>query len=144
MDNSNNNAIHLTKDMFSSGKPIAQGEVLIWDRDFAPKEILEGLAGLKNFQPMSLTDGCLILGHSETGSHHVLEPVAKTMPISKAAQALIDSANDNFIELKLFHECALVHMRDHDTHTSFILPPGEYIRGIREEQTVQGWVRVAD
>lgn len=137
-------AIHLTEAMFSSGKPFAQGEVLIWMKKFAPKEVLAKLAALKNVQEMKLENGHLILGHSETGHHHVLEPVAKRVPISKAAQALIDEINDTLVELKLFEPCKLVHLRDFDTHKAVVLPAGEYIRGVREEQTVQGWVRVAD
>jgi hypothetical protein len=136
--------LHLTEEMFSAGKPFAQGEVLIWMKKFAPKAIVDGLAKLKNLKPMPLEKGMMILGHSETGHHHVLEPVAKKVSISKAAQALVDQANDTFIELKLFQECALVHKRDADTHKAVVLPPGDYIRGIREEQTVDGWVQVAD
>lgn len=136
--------IHLTEEMFKSGKPVAQGEVLIWMKKYAPKSVLEGLAKLNDLKEMPLENGMMILGHSESGHHHVLEAVSKKVPLSRAAQALIDSANDNFVELKIFHACALVHKRDIDTHTGFILPPGDYIRGIREEQTVQGWVRVAD
>lgn len=136
--------IHLTEDMFKSGKPIAQGEVLIWLKKYAPQAIVDKLAALKNMKEMQLEKGMLILGHSETGAFHVLEPVSKKISISKAALALIDAANDTFVDLKIFHECALVHMRQNDTHGGFILPPGEYIRGIREEQSVQGWVRVAD
>lgn len=136
--------INITEEMLSTGKPIAQGEVLIWMKKYAPKSVLDGLAKLKNMQEMSLENGMLIMGHSESGHHHVLEPVSKKMKISKAALALIDAANDTFVDLKIFHECALIHQRGNDTHGSFILPPGEYIRGIREEQSVQGWVRVAD
>jgi hypothetical protein len=136
--------VHLTKAMFSSGKPFAQGEVLIWDKDFAPREILSKLAALKNMHEMKLENGQLILGHSETGHHHVLTAVRPKTPISKAAQALIDDTNDMLVELKLFEDCKLTHLRDFDTHKAVVLPPGEYIRGIREEQTVQGWVRVAD
>lgn len=136
--------LRLTEEMFSSGKPIAQGEVLIWMKKYAPKPVLDGLAKLANLQEMALEGGLLIMGHSETGHHHVLEPVAKTVPISKAALALIDTANDTFVDLKIFHECALVHKRENDTHGGVILPPGDYIRGIREEQSVKGWVRVAD
>lgn len=136
--------IHLTEAMFKSGKPFAQGEVLIWMKKYAPKSVLEGLAKLKNLQEMKLENGRMILGHSESGHHHVLEPVSKKIPLSKAAQALIDDANDTFVELKLFEDCKLVHLRDFDTHKAVVLPKGEYIRGIREEQTVQGWVRVAD
>lgn len=136
--------LRLTEEMFSSGKPFAQGEVLIWMKKYAPDAVLKGLAALKNLHAMPLEKGMLIMGHSETGHHHVLEPVAKGVPISKAAQALIDNANDTFIDLTLFEECKLVHKREADKHGAVILPPGEYIRGLREEQSIQGWVRVAD
>jgi len=138
------NILRLTEEMFATGKPFAQGEVLIWMKKYAPKSVLAGMAKLKDMREMPLENGMLILVHSETGHHHVLEPVAKKVPISKAAQALIDAANDTFIDLKIFQECALVHKRDFDTHGAVVLPPGDYIRGIREEQTIQGWVRVAD
>lgn len=134
--------ITLTENMFASGKPVAQGEVLIWMKKYAPKAILEKIGS--HFKEMKLENGRMILGHSETGHHHVLEPVDKTIPISKAAQALVDDVNDMIVDLKIANDCQLVHMRGHDTHSGFILPPGEYIRGIREEQTVEGWRRVAD
>jgi hypothetical protein len=136
--------IRLTEEMFAASKPFAQGEVLIWMKKYAPEAVLKSLAKLKNLEPMKLENGMMILGHSETGHHHVLQPVAKNVPISKAATALIDAANDCFIELKLNEPCKVVHLRDFDTHKTVVLPAGEYIRGIREEQTVQGWVRVAD
>lgn len=136
--------IHLTEAMFKSGKPFAQGEVLIWMKKFAPKEVLEGLANLKNLQPMKLENGQMILGHSETSHHHVLVAERPNIAISKAAQAMIDDMNDTLVELKLFESCKLVHQRDFDTHKAVVLPAGEYIRGIREEQSVEGWVRVAD
>lgn len=135
--------IHLTEEMFSTGKPVAQGEVLIWMKKYAPEAILNGLSKLK-LEPMKLEDGHLILGHSETGHHHILEAVRPEIHISKAAQALIDSANDNFIELKLIEPCALRHLRDNDTHKALVFPAGDYIRGIREEQIPDGWRRVAD
>lgn len=134
----------LTEDMFKSGKPFAQGEVLIWMKKYAPKAVLERLAALKNMQDMSLDKDMLILGHSETGHHHVLEPVNKKIKISRAAQALVDMANDTLIELKLSQPCEIIHLRGFDTHSPVVLPPGDYVRGIREEQSVQGWVRVSD
>ena len=134
----------LTEAMFSSGKPFAQGEVLIWMKKYAPKSVLEKVAALKNMTEIKLEKGQLILGHSETGHPHVLEPVNKKVSISKAALALIDAANDTFVELKLNQPCEIIHLRGFDTHAPAVLPEGEYIRGIREEQTVQGWVRVAD
>lgn len=138
------NVLRLTEEMFSTGKPFAQGEVLIWMKKYAPKSVLEEVAKLKNLKDMKLENGMMIMGHSETGHHHVLEPVNKKISISKAAQALIDSANDTFVDLKIFEDCEIVHKRDFDTHGTVVLPPGEYIRGLREEQTVEGWVRVAD
>jgi hypothetical protein len=138
------NIIRLTEDMFKSGKPFAQGEVLIWMRKYAPKSVLDGVAKFKEITDLPLVNGMMVLGHGENGAHHVLEPVAKKVKISKAAQALIDAANDTFIDLNIFQECALVHKRESDQHGAVVLPPGEYIRGIREEQSVQGWVRVAD
>jgi hypothetical protein len=136
--------ITITEEMFKSGQPIAQGEVLIWMKKYAPKSVIEVIAGLKNISEMKLENDQLILGHSETGHHHVLEAVRPQVHISKAAQALIDQTNDTFIELKLHEDCKLVHLRGHDTHAGFILPAGEYIRGLREEQTPEGWRRVAD
>ena len=136
--------IQLTEDMFKSGKPIAQGEVLIWMAKYAPESVKNSVAGLKNMETMQLEKGKLILGHSETGHHHVLEPVDQTQTIDKAAQALIDAANDSFIKMELFEACKVVHLRSNDTHGGYILPPGEYIRGLREEQTVEGWRRVQD
>lgn len=135
--------IHITEEMLSVGQPIAQGEVLIWSAKYAPKAIRERVAELK-MSDMPLENGMLILGHSETGHHHVLEPVNKSVPISRAAQALIDATNDTLIELKLSEPCALVHMRGHDTHQGFVLPPGQYIRGIREEQFPEGWRQTRD
>lgn len=135
--------INLTEEMFKSGKPVAQGEVLIWMKKYAPESVLKAIAALKHMTEMKLENGQLILGHSETGHHHVLEAV-RPVAISKAAQALIDEANDTFVELKLFEDCKLVHQRGHDTHKALFLPAGEYIRGIREEQSPEGWRRVAD
>lgn len=135
--------INVTEAMMSSGQPIAQGEVLIWMKKYAPQSVLNGLAGLK-LSEMKLEGGRLILGHSETGHHHVMEPVNKAIPISAAAQALIDTAMDTFIELRLHESCELIHMRPGDTHEGYTLPPGEYIRGIREEQTIEGWRQSRD
>lgn len=135
--------IYITEDMFKSGQPVAQGEVLIWMKKYAPKAVLEKLAGLK-LSEMSLENGQMILGHSETGHHHVLVADRPQTPISKAALALIDAANDSFVELKLNEACRLEHMREGDKHNSFVFPAGDYIRGIREEQIPEGWRRVAD
>lgn len=135
--------IYLTEEMFSTGKPVAQGEVLIWMKKYAPKAVLTGMAKLK-LSAMPLENGMMILGHSETGHHHVLEPVAKDVPISKAALALIDADNNTFVELRVFEQCRLMHLRGHDTHVGLVLPPGDYIKDIREEQIPEGWRQSQD
>jgi len=135
--------IRLTEEMFATRKPIAQGEVLIWMKKYAPKRILDLVAKMKATE-LKLEHDKMILGHSETGHHHVLEPVNKSVHVSKAAQALIDQTNDMICDLKLLEDCELIHMRGHDTHKGFVLPAGDYVRVIREEQTVEGWRRVAD
>lgn len=131
--------ITLTEEMFAEGKPFAQGEVVLWMKKYAPKWVLDALDGVQ-FKEVKLDGDSLILGHSETGHHHVLEPEAPGASIS----ARVDAANDNFMEVNISAPCKLVHMRSFDTHEGFLLPPGEYIRRIREESTVDGWVRVAD
>ena len=135
--------ITLTEQMFSSGQPIAQGEVLIWMKKYAPQAVLDKTAAL-NLSEMVLPADRLIVGHSETGHHHVVEALDRTVPLSQAAQALIDDANDTFVELRLHQDCVLRHLREADTHEGLVLPAGEYIRGLREEQTPEGWKRVED
>lgn len=135
--------IFLTEDMFKAGQPVAQGEVLIWMKKYAPQSVLDRAANLK-LSPMKLENDQLIVGHSETGHHHVLEPVRQGVKISSVVQGLIDAANDTFMLLNATEEFKLVHLRGTDTHGGFVFPPEEYIRGIREEQSVEGWVRVRD
>lgn len=135
--------IFLTEEMFKSGKPVAQGEVLIWMKKYAPKPVLDAMSSLK-LSPMTLENDQLIVGHSETSHHHVLEPVMETEHISNVVQGLIDAANDSYMLLNAKSDFKLVHLRGTDTHTGFVFPPGEYIRGVREEQTVEGWRRTVD
>jgi hypothetical protein len=135
--------IRLTEEMFATGKPFSQGEVNIWMKKYAPKALLERIGKIK-FVELKLENDQMILGHSETGHHHVLEPVNKAVHISKAAQAMIDSTNDMMVDLKIMQDCQLIHMRGHDTHGGVIIPAGEYIRGIREEQFPEGWRKVQD
>jgi hypothetical protein len=133
----------LTENMFMSGQPVAQGEVLIWMKKYAPKSVLEKMAGL-TLSPMILENDQLIVGHSESGHHHVLEPVRADVHINDVVQGLIDSANDSFMLLNASEEFKIVHLRGTDTHEGFVFPKGEYIRGLREEQVPEGWRRVAD
>lgn len=135
----------LTEEMFKTHapQPIAQGEVSIWMKKYAPKEIVD-LAERGALKEMKLENDRLIIGHSETGHHHVIEAVRPSVHVSKAAQALIDETNDLFINLRLAEDCKVTHLRGYDTHTGFMLPAGDYIIRPDDEQTVEGWRRVAD
>lgn len=133
----------ITENMFKSGKPVAQGEVNIWMKKYAPQSVLDATAGLK-LSELRLDNDQFIVGHSETGHHHVLKPVDNTVHIGSVVQGLIDSANDTFMFLTIKEPVNLIHLRGNDTHGGFTLPAGEYIRGIREEQFPEGWRRVSD
>lgn len=137
--------ITLTEEMFkmNAPQPIAQGEVTIWMKKYAPKEIIKQL-GKSKMTEMKLENDRLILGHSETGHHHVLEAARPDVHVSNAARALIDETNDLFIDLQISETCCVQHMRGSDTHKAFLLPPGDYICRPDDEQTIEGWRRVAD
>lgn len=136
--------IKLTPDMFKSGQPIAQGELRIWAKEYAPKSVLAALGELKNLTEIKAENGMVIVGHSETGAHHVLERVNKKKHISESAQALIDSTNDMLCELRIQDEVMLTHLRPTDTHKAYLLPPGIYVQSVDQENTVEGWRKVQD
>lgn len=73
-------------------------------------------------KPLALEHGKFIIGHSETGHHHVLERT------NGATVTVIDRAPEG---MKILHAILtepnkLVHERGHDTHETIDLPPGEY------------------
>lgn len=65
--------------------------------------------------------GHLIVGHSETGHHHVLDPKACTV-------AVMDRPPEGMRILRAIveHATQLEHQRPHDTHEPIMLSPGEY------------------
>jgi hypothetical protein len=133
--------INLTEQDFSSGKPIAQGEVLFWMNKYAPKELLDGISGLK-MSNVTYDDNTIICGHSETGHHHVIQPV-ENKSITGIITAVVDF-DDKYMMVCANDSFMLIHCRNIDTHDGFIFPPGDYIRVLREEQTIDGWRRVID
>jgi len=134
--------IVVTEEMLATGRPVSQGEVNIWDIRFAPKEVLPNLDKCSTM--VEYSGNTIVCGHSETGHHHILEPIDKTVPISKSATMLIEGAKDLWAALDLAKECILKHTRGDDTHKSYIFPPGKYVRKLREEQNVEGWQKVLD
>lgn len=135
--------IHVTHEMLKSGRPVCQGEVIVWLAEFAPASVKNAVAVMKG--AMVDIDGPFILGHSETGHHHVIERERPSEPTtSAAARALIDEANAMFVELELLESHVLKHERSTDTHEAICLPAGRYIKATRQEQTVEGWRAVSD
>jgi hypothetical protein len=110
--------------MKSFNKIAAQGEITlrrIGDAPSKPKK-LDG-------KPLALERGMLIIGHSETQHDHVLEHTRG------ATVTVMDRAPEGMriLHMILTEANSLVHKRDHDTHETIALPPGEYdIRIARE------------
>lgn len=101
-------------------KTAAQGEITI--RRVEPGTKIEG-------KPLPLERGMLIIGHSETQHDHVLEHT------QGATVTVLDHAPDGMriLHAILTEANSLVHKRDHDTHETIALEPGEYdIRIARE------------
>lgn len=73
-------------------------------------------------KPLALENGKLIIGHSETGHHHVLE---------HTRGATVSVLDDAPAGMKILHAILaepnkLIHERGHDTHETIELPVGEY------------------
>lgn len=103
--------------MKSFQKVAAQGEITIIRLGDAPKAKLPAQS-----KPLPLESGHFIIGHSETGHHHVLERNAG------ASVAVLDRAPTGMRVLHaiLTEANSLVHKRGHDTHETVELLPGEY------------------
>lgn len=87
----------------------------------------------------------MIVGHSETGHHHVLErPDHVEKPLTQTAKMLIKGTNNLIAELRFSEETLLVHQRGHDTHKGYMFFAATYVRKIREEQNIEGWQRSID
>lgn len=78
--------------------------------------------------PMKPESGRYIVGHSETGHHHVIDA-------DGAAVSVLDKPPEGMKILYAILEnpSSLVHLREHDTHEPIALEPGVYeIRIARE------------
>lgn len=89
----------------------AQGEITIRRVEALPADV----------KPMALEAGKFIIGHSETGHHHVMDRHSKTVFESTNAPAgmrvlyaVLETSSD------------LVHERGHDTHETISFEPGIY------------------
>lgn len=103
--------------MKSFQKVAAQGEITIIRIGNVSKR-----AKKNDGKPLALEEGKLIIGHSETGHHHVLERTRG------ASVTVLDKAPEGMRVLRaiLDEPNRLIHERGHDTHETIYLPAGEY------------------
>lgn len=96
----------------------AQGEITIRRLGELPKD-RSFPAGFTAMQP---ENGRLVIGHSKTGHHHVLDRN------DGVDIAVMDNppAGMKILRAILENPTSLVHLRDHDTHDPIKLEPGEY------------------
>lgn len=80
--------------------------------------------------------GLVIVGHSETGHHHVMEASRTTM------YRLPDSILDCLLVVD--KPDTLKHLREFDTHEPLSFAPGKYRVTTAREYTPEGWRRSMD
>lgn len=105
----------------------AQGELYFRKVKSLPEDV-------KEIKPNK--DGHYIVGHSETGHHHLME----------AVQARFYGTNDPLVcYLKIDGEFAhLIHNRSFDKHDTITFSKGVYEVRHQREYTPEGWRRVED
>lgn len=92
----------------------AQGEIRVFT--------VNKLPAARTLKPFEREKGKLIIGHSETGHHHVLEAEeVETWETKEAPEGI----KIRFALLKTPGE--LKHLREHDTHMTIKLEPGLYM-----------------
>jgi hypothetical protein len=101
----------------------AQGEITIL-------RIVGGSGKLpKNGRPLAQENGRYVIGHSETGHHHVL---SRTDGVA-ICEVATPPAGMRILYAILEQPMALNHLREHDTHAPITLEPGEYELRIARE-----------
>lgn len=97
-------------------KPIRHGEIML-----LPVAKLPATASAKHTS--------FIVGHSETGHHHVLE--------STTAFEVVDKKD---LYLRLFEPAELVHQKEFDKHATLTVAPGVY--KVITKQEYDPWEKV--
>jgi hypothetical protein len=109
----------------------AQGEVYILRVKSLPK----------NTKPVESEQGKFILGHSESGHHHVIERTPNVQYFT-ADEPLVTYLQ--VIEATDEAEVVLEHLRSFDTHESIKFDAGIYKIINARESSPEGWRKVAD
>lgn len=122
-----------------SKKIVAQGELTIINLGLLSKAELRELgltsADVPKDARLSQRGGRLIVGHSETGHHHVIE--------SPCAE-LFETADPLVCFLRLEAPTQLTHLREHHTHGPQSLPASTYRVTRQRERGPAGWQRTLD
>ena len=91
-------------------------------------------------RPLAQENGRYVVGHSETGHHHVLSR-SDGVAVCEAANP---PAGMRVLRAILEQPTSLDHLRPHDTHESLLLEPGEYeLRIAREYDPYQELARIS-
>lgn len=117
---------------------IAQGDIL-----FVPvSAIADGQFKLESEQ-ISITEarksenGRLIVGHSETGHHHYVDPTTNG--------AMLFATNQQFVTvLKAPTPVTVKHDRGWDTHNDVVLPAGDWAVIKQRERRPNAWIAARD
>lgn len=104
----------------------AQGDIYIRRVDSLPENAVR----------VNPENGVVIVTHSETGHHHVMEADRVEM------YSLPDSIMDCLLVVK--EPTELRHLREFDTHEPIMFDAGTYHVHRQREHTPEGWRRVAD
>ena len=111
-------------------KCAAQGDVLFIKVEKLPD-------GLTEQQPKGQE---LVITHSETGHDHVMVLDKKPDP----AVRMYNGTNPLMSWIEVNRPTSLDHKRTHHTHESIMFQPGIYEIRRQQEQSPEGWRRVAD
>lgn len=95
--------------------------------------------GDTEYKNVKAENGHLIVAHSESGHHHVID-----ITRSKSADLFIHQTNQFIGRLVVKKDCEVKHLRNHDTHKTINLPKGKYVLRYRREYTPEGLRRVQD
>lgn len=98
-------------------KAAAQGEIHIRRIGDVPSD--RGKAP-KGFHPLELENGKRIIGHSETGHHHILDGEADVFVMDRPPEGM------RILRAIVESPTPLVHLREYDTHEPIMLQPGMY------------------
>lgn len=111
------------------GKINFQGDVGFIKVDRLPDGLVEAKA----------QEGKFILGHSETGHHHIV----MDRPTVRMFNDQMDLFR-SFLVVEGDEPVQLEHLRSFDTHAPHIIEPGIYEFRRGKEYAPEGWRRVAD